>query len=158
MIDYLTHNAIEMIVIGLAFCFSKSKMLPLFLICYITVMTVTFGKNQEYLENLSLLNPTWSVYNKELAMVYLFEGAIMLLIAASSMINISKLRAVTTLVIFTQSSVSIVMAVYCYGYAVEILPYINNVVDYHYSPQSLFVILYCVIAWMCVYYSRKGNQ
>ena len=81
MINYLAHNSIELIVIGVAFCLSKSKMLPGFLIVYVSVMTITFGVNQDYLDLISNKGASWLYYNRELAFVYMYEAFVMTLLS-----------------------------------------------------------------------------
>ena len=156
MIDYLSHNAIELIVIGVAFCFSKEKVVPGFLIAYVSIMTYTFGSNQEYIELIDKAGASWFHYNRELAFIYMYEGFVMTMLSAISFVILSKLRAVASIVIISQTSISLIMAVSVYAYAVELIDIPDWLLSAHYSTQSLFVILYCVIAWTCVYYSRKA--
>lgn len=156
--EYLKENAIELVIVGLAFCFSKSKLIPGFIVCYIAIMTIIFGETNSFLSNLERFNPTPSYYNKWVGIVYLFEASVMLFLLISSMLNVSKLRAVLSIVIFTQMSLSLMMALQFYGYSAGALPYVNELSEFHYSAQRLFVILYCAIAWMCVYYSRKDRK
>lgn len=155
MINYLYANATELIILGLAFCMSKEKILPAFLVCYVSVMVITFGINQEYLEWLYSTRPIADMYNGKASFIYFYESFIMAVMAVIARFNLSKLGGITLIVIFAQLSVSLVMAI-SHRALVDLNLYVGDwVVKVHYFSQFLFVILYCVIAWMCVYYSRK---
>ena len=157
MTDYLIQNTAELIVVGVAFCFSKPKSLPFFLVLYISIMTIVFGENNEYMAKLDSYGVNWEYYNKELALTYLYEGSIMIFMGAISFATIGKLRALTAIVIAFQAMISIVIAINLYAFASGLTGTNKWLYDMHYSLQGIFVVLYCLIAWMCVYYSRKSH-
>lgn len=155
MIDYLYANSTELIILGAAFCFSKNRVLNTFLISYVCIMTITFGINQDYLEWLIKSNVSANYYNKEASIVYFYEAFIMVILGVVIRFNLSKLSLLTLIVISTQAFVSLFMAM-SHRFLADFKIYVGDwALQVHYFSQLLFVILYCVIAWMCVYYSRK---
>ena len=114
--------------------------------------------NGDYLTLIQKMGVSWSYYNRELAFVYLYEGVVMLAMSFVILATVSKLSALTAILVLAQSLFSLIMAAYSYAYSVEIVDFYDEVLDLHYSSQSLFVILYCVIAWICVYYSRMREH
>lgn len=154
-ISCLQENALELIVIGLAFCFSKCKLIPFYLVLYVSFMTLLFGYNQDYIEWL-YKKEYWDMYNNAVARAYLVESAVMICFAIISFINYTRMRMLTTVVMFAQGIVSGLTGM-VYGVSVEFNVDLSPWFEVHYFIQGIFVILYCVIAWMCVYYSRTKN-
>ena len=149
--EYLLDNALALIVVGLAFGFSKSRMIPLYILIYVSIMTIVTGLNQEYLSWL-YDNGMYELYNSASVRAYLFDGVIMLAFGFISFVNHTRLAMLTTVTIVTQALISFITGA-VFGVSVELNSDLSLWFDLHYSIQSLFVVLYCLIAWTCVYYS-----
>lgn len=155
MTNYLTHNSLELVVIGIAFCVSKRKLIPFYLIIYVGFMTILFKDNQTYLDFL-YKNNMWDVYNNASVRVMILESLVMFAFAMIAFVNKTRMRMAVQMLILVQSVVSAISGI-IFSLSIELDRYFTPWFDLHYSLQSIFVILYCVIAWMCVYYSRTGK-
>lgn len=154
MTNYLTHNSLELVVIGIAFCVSKRKLIPFYLIIYVGFMTILFKDNQTYLDFLYKSN-MWGVYNNASVRVMILESLVMFAFAIIAFVNRTRMRMAVQMLILVQSVVSAISGI-IFGLSIELDRDFTPWFDLHYSLQSIFVILYCVIAWMCVYYSRTS--
>lgn len=165
MTNYLLANWLEISVIFGAIIFSRHRAIPLFLFFYCLVMTATFKTNQDqydYLDrNFDLLfyhiqdfNDKVEAFNIELIDLYMFEGVTMLMCAVIVGFAGVKLALLAAVVVSLQAAISFLYAA-SIAIGTEFSLSIDFVEMLHNSTQSIFVILYCVIAWMCVYYSRK---
>lgn len=155
MTNYLTHNSLELVVIGIAFCVSKRKLIPFYLIIYVGFMTILFKDNQAYLDFL-YKNNMWGIYNNASVRVLILESLVMFSFAMIAFVNRTRMRMAVQMLILVQSVVSAISGI-IFGLSIELDRDFTPWFDLHYSLQSIFVILYCVIAWMCVYYSRTGK-
>lgn len=154
MTNYLTHNSLELVVIGIAFCVSKSRTIPLFLIIYVSFMTILFKDNQDYLEFL-YKHELWDWYNRSSMRAIIVESLTIMAFVAVARFNKCRVSMATQMLMIVQSVVSAISGI-IFGLSVELDRDFTPWFDLHYSLQSIFVILYCVIAWMCVYYSRTS--
>lgn len=155
MTNYLTHNSLELVVIGIAFCVSKRKLIPFYLIIYVGFMTILFKDNQTYLDFL-YKNNMWDIYNNASVRVMILESLVMFSFAMIAFVNKTRMGMAVQMLILVQSVVSAISGI-IFGLSIELDRDFTPWFDLHYSLQSIFVILYCVIAWMCVYYSRTGK-
>lgn len=155
MTEYLIVNAIELVILLAAIRYSESKALPFYLAGYSCMMSTQFIYNQKFIEVMSRVGVDWRTYNLELAEMFFHEAILMYMAAAILLFNLSRMAMLTLVIIAIQGMLSFVMCgillIYVY-FNVDFL----LLMEAHYSMQGLFVILYCVIAWMCVYYSRAG--
>lgn len=156
MADYLLQNSVELVVIGVAFCFSKYKLIPGFLVLYVSIMTVTFSINQDCLDSANKFGIDDRSYNFDLMLIYGFESFVMIMLAIVSMFNKTRMQILTTVTIFSQSLVSSIAAI-SVGFSWEFYLDMDYMFEVHDLTQDIYVIIYCVIAWTCVYYSRMKN-
>lgn len=165
MTSYLLTNWLEISVIFGAILFSRHRAIPLFLFFYCLIMTVTFKTNQDQYEYLNRnfdflfyhiqdFNDKVEAFNIELIDLYMFEGVTMLMCAAIVGFAGVKLALLAAVVVSLQAAISFLYAA-SIAIATEFSISLNFIEMVHNSTQSIFVILYCVIAWMCAYYSRK---
>lgn len=155
MTNYITHNSLELVVIGIAFCVSKRKLIPFYLIIYVGFMTILFKENQQYL-NFLCDNKVWDIYNSASVRVMILESLVMITFAVIAFVNKCRMRMAMQMLMLIQSIISAISGI-IFGLSIEMDRDFTPWFDLHYSLQSIFVILYCVIAWMCVYYSRTGK-
>ena len=169
----MIENQIELIIIIGALIFSKSKLIPMALIIQ-NVLYQMFNNNSSerydfYLERYYNLWVTLTKLNEELMFYYISNGAFMMLIALMFALLQTRMAMYTAAVIMAQSAVTILMSVVVYfistgneglmgvfGHGDQVVTLFGEVVTYS-SIEGYFVIMYCVIAWICVFLSRKSS-
>lgn len=151
--DYLINNGVEIIIIGFAFCFSKCKSIPLYILFYIFAMLFIFAYSGEYVEFMNSVRMDDATYNFNLALIYMFQGSAMVLIGLTAMFMAQKLAFMLSVVILSQGVLSLIM-----GMAIAISEMyqidVGFVIKTHDLLNDMYVVLYCLVAWICVYYSR----
>lgn len=153
-------NTIELVVIGAALGFSRAKMTIVLLIIYNLFMQFITWQHDLYIARVDAKYEAGIVAidrtDVVLMQVYFTEGFMMLLFAAACLFLVTRISYLTAFVITAQGILSILMvfAVYAVNQFDMNLSYLF---DMHSSFNSKFVIIYMLIAWICVYLSRKKS-
>lgn len=159
MTEYI--NAIELVLLGMALFFSSSKYTPLTLIAF--NLWVQFLNSQgeikfAYIQKSYDLGVySYQYANDQLMILYLQFGLTYAIFAGVALFLRTRLSFLAGLVILAQSALKLItgVAVYLDCYVGVDMTY---VFDAHFIIDKLFVILYVLIAWMCVYWSRKTGK
>ncbi|CAM0105191.1 membrane protein [Vibrio phage 340E47.2] len=159
MVEYI--NALELVLFGLAFWFSRSKYTPGILICYnlwVWFMNGETGARMEYINKLYYAGTyTYQKANTEVMILYLQVGITCGIFAAVAILLKTRLSYLTGLVILAQSALQLLVGM-CIYYEVTYNIDVSKIIDTHFVIDGFFVILYVLIAWMCVYWSRKTSN
>lgn len=155
--DFMIENIVELAFISGAVIFSKQKTEPIMLFAYsLSIQFVSYFTNEIAVGSGcssagSLVSIECSDYH--LAMSYVIDGLAMVVFSGVFFFVWSRMALIIAMVIVIQVIVQ-AMAI-----AGVVYVNVNNedlmwVFDLHYFLNDKFVIIYVVIAWMCVYYSR----
>ena len=157
MIDYLTNNAIELTIVGLAFCFSKCKSIPLYITLYTCIMIVIFAHCEEFIEFMNNIRIDDATYNFNLAIIYMWQGTAMILSGLAFLFMAVRLAFMLSVVILIQGVLSLAV---CISIALHEMLFINVdfVIEMHGLINNVYIVLYCLIAWICVFYSRTNYE
>lgn len=165
----LAINNIELILLVMAFAVSKARAIPALLILYNVALRVIgeVGDNSQLIcstqADTDILNigyvtsETFDRCDLNLTLVYLFEGFSIALMAILFLLLVCRMSKVTFFVVAMQSILTLSMAVVVYivNTTGENL---NWVFDIHSSINNKFVIIYVLIAWICVCLSRRRQN
>lgn len=162
-------NEIELYLLVGAFVLSKHRVLPAMLILYSLLYQLMIKLSDSVLSycdkafDASVSHyeiPTQAIIDRcdnNLMTVYIFEGAMMFLISLLFVFMIGRLAKVTFLVVASQAMLSLLMAICVYVVNTTDNP-MSFAFDLHYSINSIFAIIYIVIAWICVLLSWKESK
>lgn len=162
-------NEIELYLLIGAFLLSKHRVLPAMLTLYALLYQLMAKLSGSFLSycnkafDASVAHyevPTQSIIDRcdnNLMTVYIFEGAMMFLISLLFVFMIGRLAKVTFLVVAVQAMLSLLMAICVYVVNMTDNP-MGLAFDLHYSINSIFAIIYIVIAWTCVYLSWRESS
>ncbi|AUS00488.1 TMhelix containing protein [Vibrio phage 1.275.O._10N.286.54.E11] len=159
MVEYI--NAIELVLLGLAFCLSRSKYTPGVLICFNLWVLFLDSQGDRRMEVLvkyyEMGSYGYQYLNDQVMILYLHTGVTYAVFAGVLLLMKSRLSFFAGLVVFVQSALQLIagISVYFETYAEVDMTYLF---DTHFIINNLFVILYVLIAWMCVYWSRKTDN
>jgi hypothetical protein len=151
-------NIIEICVLGIAFCMSKSKTVPLILIFFSGFMQLVFASNNAHLAFLkdNGLAETYT-YAENLTLIYAQESFIMIVIAIVCAMTMTRTAFLASLIMMIQGiCASLMGAGVALGYYSDVDMTVYK--RLHGDAQDVFIVLYCLTAWICVYYSRKAND
>ncbi len=157
MSDYLISNSVELVIIGLAFCFSKCKAVPLYIIFYIFAMLFIFAYSGDYVDFMDSIHIDNATYNFNLSLIYMFQGSAMIIIGLTAMFMIQRLAFMLAVLIMSQGVFSLIAGMsiaMSEMYDIDV----NFVMDSHGLINGVYVVLYCLLAWICVYYSRTNYE
>jgi hypothetical protein len=157
MIDYLTYNAIELTIVGLAFCFSKCKSIPLYIIIYTCIMIFIFAACDDYVSYMNGVRVDDATYNFNLAIIYMWQGSAMVLLGLTCLFMAVRLAFMLSVLILIQGVLSLAV---CISIALHEMFFIDVgfVMDMHDLINNVYIVLYCLIAWICVFYSRTNYE
>lgn len=151
-------NIIEICILGIAFCMSKSKTVPLILIFFSGFMQLVFASNNAHLSFLkdNGLADTYT-YAENLTLIYAQESFIVIVIAIVCAVTMTRTALLAALIMMIQGVCAALI-----GAAVALGHYSDIDVTFykrlHSNVQDVFIVLYCLTAWICVYFSRKAND
>lgn len=172
--DFLMiENIVELVVISAAVLASRAKLIPFALIIY-NVFYQIFNSNASdrydfYLEEYYNYGISLTELNEELMLYYISNGLFMMLMAVLFALLQNRASLMTACVILLQAIVTVSMSVIAYmvtngnesllwlfDQGVQIVTLFGIKITYS-SIEYGFVIIYCAIAWMCVFLSRKSS-
>lgn len=149
-------NAVELVLLGVAFGLSNWKLTPLVLVCFNVLVQLMEWRADHMLGYYD--NPAVPIEMADKALMgnYLFEALAMFLVAVVLYFIKSKISFFTSFVVLIQCSFSLLAA-----FGVYSLSEFSLDVDWIFNAHSLvsdwFVIVYVSIAWTCVIMSKKGK-
>lgn len=158
MINYI--NALELVLLGVALGLSRSKYTPFLLVAFnmwVQFMNAEGGRRVEFaLKLYEAESITFGNLGDQVMIVYLQSGVTFAIFGFVALCLKTRLSYLAGLVILIQSALQLVMgiAIYCQAY---LDVNIDGITNAHFIINKLFVILYVVIAWICVHWSRKTN-
>lgn len=151
-------NAIELVVLGVALGASRSRVTNVMLIIYNLFMQyVTWRHGIKYKEADDLYKVgkiTLTEFDEVIMSIYLVEGLAILAMAFACYLLLTKMSHLTSLVILSQGLLSLVMVLVTIAVN-KLNMNLDYLFDMHSSFNSKFVIIYMLIAWICVYLSRR---
>lgn len=159
MIEYI--NAFELVVLGLAFCASRSRYTPAMLVIY--NLWVQFLNNHMdikeayYISSYNAGSISYEYANDQLMGLYLLAGFTFAIFGVVCLLLKTKMSYFTGLLILAQSALQLFAGVAIYlevSYGLDA----NAFFDVYFGIDKLFVILFSFSAWKCVYLSRKANN
>ncbi len=153
-------NGVEATLFVGALWLSRAKMVPAILLIY-AFMCYSMGsyfdlQYEKLREDYVLDNISEKVHTESVALIYLARGVAIawfaIMVQMLTLFRWANVKAiwVTALFVLLQSLLSIFMYA-CVKYDVDF----NLVLDTYSTIDKKFVIIYVVIAWMTVYFSRK---
>ncbi len=153
-------NGVEATLFVGALWLSRAKMVPAILLIY-AFMCYSMGsyfdlQYEKLWEDYVLDNISEKVHTESVSLMYLVRGVVIawfaIMVQMLTLFRWANVKAiwVTALFVLLQSLLSIFMYA-CVKYDVDF----NLVLDTYSTIDKKFVIIYVVIAWMTVYFSRK---
>lgn len=159
MTEYI--NAFELVLLGLALTVSRAKYTPFVLVCYNLWVQIVEWLGDVRFSHLESYYATgiysYEQVNNGLMMIYLQLGFTCSVFGIVALCIKTRLSYLAGLVILIQSALQLIV-----GIAIYLEVYLSwdtsIIYSVHFIVDKLFVTLYVLIAWMCVYWSRKtGN-
>lgn len=151
---------LELIVFAAALFFSRDKLIPLLLIsCNLFFQfsdAYLMGKYYGYVTQCEIGSLPYDYCDGYLMGFYAYQAFILIVMAIMFYVLNAKIAILTSIVLSVQAITFVIMVpiIYHFNKTYDVQEW---VFDLHSSANSMFVIIYCVVAWMCVYYSRKSK-
>ncbi len=153
-------NLVELVIIGVAMGICRDKSVPaLLILCNVIIQAYSWKVNNGYSSIVPLCES--GVYNIDMCDTYLMQVYFtygLFFISASIIAFLCKTRmSVFTSVVLSMQGMlsSLMVAVIYHGNKNNVTH--DNLFGMYSSINTKFVILYCVVAWICVYFSRRAN-
>lgn len=155
----MIENLVELVVISTAAIVSRAKLIPFALIIYnmfyqlvnALITARYYFEVENYYNYVSGINDV----NESLMVYYISNGVFMALIASLFFLLQTRMSMLIAIAVLTQSALTVSMAIVTYSTTQNEMD-LTWVFDVYSSIDSKFVIIYCVIAWICVFLSRKS--
>jgi len=159
--DFLMiENIVELAVISAAAFVARSKLIPIALIIYNVFYQIVNGlaTARYYFEVENYYNyvTTLTEVNESLMVYYITNGLFMMFMSALFFLLQTRMSLLLSVIVMIQSLLTVFMSLVVYRVDSSKLD-LNWVFEVHSSIDSKFVIIYCVIAWICVLLSRKSS-
>ena len=160
MRGFMMENLLELVIIGVALGLCQDRSVPALLImCNVIVQAYSWYSSTKY--SIMVGHCESGLYQLEkcdgfLMQVYFSYGAFFILVAMISFLCKTRMSVFTAIVLSIQGMISTAMVgVVYHGNANSVTH--DNLFDLYSSINTKFAILYCVVAWICVYFSRRAN-